>query len=1205
MKNITLQLFEYLLAAQKSNLSIHYNLNKYPAYWFLDDILSFMHIKLEHLAGKGISIQFEKPVLTFSKIEVSVPLEAILDTLERDSIAKEQVPVSTEEFEKTLYLEVEAIMSKLRYQDQGIILVNDWQQILLGVSQSKISLETDLPNKEELEAKVVKLVFEYQAWQDAIKEKQIAHEQCLKEKTFYDEIAALYSDAEVNKKMNLGVGLLYIPGKSSVYHPLLTLAIEVFFDPEKEKYEFIFEKQTLAIDTIVEHVLFGDSEMIQKIQTEVDHLHLDPFDEKIIETTLKKLISYLHPEGNYFSSPVDALLAPEAIPQVLHRSVLFIKEEQSFNGEEKLRPTIEYLSKDHLTSDVISSVISPDFVANAKHQFSFFKNEFIEPMFIWQADSPERKILTYLQEHSAVAVFEEVGIDKRPVAANLITYLIATGKRVLIMGENEETLDEVQALLPPYLTGIHHKIPTKKANYEKLKEGLIHLRRRRENYSISQLEADKVWEEFEALRSQLDDVMNQMIDYRLLSSKNVNWQGESYHPAELAKMMNEFEEQSPIDMIPFDMTFGISDLEIEQFWELRPYFTPENMALLNYNFIDLNVLHDDPEYQKMLELEARYLELSETADAHLKTIFDDATDIKLVQYLSDQLPELMSDVAKIDTIYGNKVLRKSLENPHNHRELAKVLTDVNDAIVRIDSNEVPTDEKKACIQLLNDMLEVATSDLLLLDIQDSEQLVKFYTSRRAELMKAMDVAHLILIFNEGVKALASSHTSQSFGGITAAEIGKMDDYYNAATLHLSKVEFEIYWLRVKSHFIRIYQPIIHQPHVHPACLTLFEALQEDQIDKFKEILTQIVDLMARRHAFVTFGEFIDQISSVMPTFTASIMSEEVVNPEAIPNFKEAFAKGQLEQFFSQFQAYDPVLLEQETSRLKDQLLKLQTEMLEIECWRKLESIDLDLLNKMIESLEDEQPTSEEIDQNLALISQAIFMPLRENSANKNLDPNFFDLTLFIDASCSNIIRMTELVHSHKAVVFGNENEQPLIPLQLREEDNEKLKEKFGENLKKFGELYFETSLFDLVVNSAAWEAQVALSIPVNETIAAHISQAEGPINKQLHLTEVHQEIFETLTKMGYEVKYPIEIEHLHVDFLIIGQSNTLALNLLGITQSSKEKIEQQLRTEIELKQSNLNIHTIQSVQFHLDANKTMLDLYDRLERLNIYPSKNK
>ena len=1196
---MTLQLFEYLLASQSSNLSVNLNLNRYPAYWFLDEIMSFEHMTLERTVGKGISLQLQKPIFNMQQIEISAALTAILNRLQQTNLTDDQIPISTVELKKTLDFEVEALVNKFGDPSQETIIINDWQQILLGVEQSRILLTENIRNEEDLEITASDLVEEYQDWQDALKEEEMAYAEFLKEEAFYENILKIYKPTEVNKKMNLGVGLLHIPGKTSVYHPLLTLEIEVSIDETTGLCEFIFETSTLMVDVILEHVLFYEVETARGLRQEIDQMYIDPFEEGVIATALKKIIKQIHPEGNYFSSPVDALLAPEDMPQILHRSVLFLREEQIFNGESKLNFIVDHLLNNQLPSNVIGSIVDPNFIAKNKHQSKTSEDNLLESTSLWPAKGPEQEILTHLNKHHAVAVLEQNKTDKMTVVANLITYSVATGKRVLIMGENEEELDDIRHALPSFLNGLYHKIPAKKANYKDLKEALEQLREKTENFSISSTEVNKIWEEFDALQDQLNDAIATTIDYSLLSSQKVNWQGKAYQPYELAKMVSELDGQGHLsdDRISLDMTFEVEDSVIEQFWKLRPYFTPENMALLKYDFIDLNELNDHDEYQQMLALEARYLALSEEAGPQLKGMFDEKIDIKFIQYLFDQLPQLMTDVVKIDTVYGNKIMRKALAQPQSHRELTEVLKEVEKEILKIDASEVPVEEKKESIQSLNQMLDVASADLLLLDIQDPKQLVEFYNLRKLEMMQALDVAHLILIFNDGAKAL-----SQTFNGITSDGVEMMDVLYDAAALHLSEVEFEIYWLRVKSHFIRMYQPIIHQPHVHPVCLKLFEALQVDHVNDFKEILEEITELVIKRQAFINFGEFMDQISVVMPAFTAQVMASEVRDDEVAPDFKEAFAKGQLAYFFEQFENYDLETLEQDVERLIVQLSKLQAEMLEIECWRKLELLDAEILRQTIRLLEQERTSPPEINQNLILLSQAVFMPLNENKAIETLDPNLFDVAILIDGSRSNITRISELMHSHKAIIFGNENEKPLNPLRLREDDQLKLVEKFGENLQKFGEDYFGASLFDLMVNSAAWEAQVELPISTSGRILSHVKTENQSVEKEWK-TDIHKEIYDTLVKMGYDLTCCVEVENMLFDFVISGGTNDLGLHVFGTAPLSREKIEQQIERERQLRDVGFNHYTISAMAFSLDAHKTMLEVYDRLERLNIYPVK--
>lgn len=1197
---MTLQLFEYLLASQSSDLSVNLNLNRYPVYWFLDEILTFKQTTLVRTEGKGITIQLEKPIFNFFELKISPALESILILLQQDNMTADQIPISTDELEKTLHYEVEAILNKFEDLNQEMMIANDWQQILLGISQSRITLTEDIRNKEKLATTASTLVEEYQIWKEMLEERKNAYAEFLKEETFYKEILSFCHEKKANEKMNLGIGLLHIPGKSSVYHPLLTLEIEISINSEG-LCEFIFETQTLCVDATLDHILFYETEATHALRNEINQMSIDPFDEEAVAVALKKLIKQIHPEGNYFLSPIDALLSNANTPQVLHRSVLFVREEQAFIGESKLGMVIKHLVSHKWPTDVVGSIIDPNYVAKGDYNSSAYADDFLEPISIKATDGPELKILSYLNDHHAVAVLEQNQADKLAVIINLLSYSVATGKRVLVMGENETELDKIGLGLPYFLKGLHHKIPAKKANDEQLKETLIQLNEKIINFSISPTEADKVWEAYEALKCQLKEATTATVDYRLLSSKKVSWQGDMLYPYELAKIISELDLQLTEDLIPLDMTFEIEDAVIEQFWELKPYFTPENMALLNYDFIDLNELNDYDEYQTMLKLEAHYLDLIHKADDQLKGMFDEKTDIKFIQYLFDELPKLMTDVAKIDTVYGNRILRDALDGLERHSELTKILKEVDNEILKIENASVVVEEKKTAIQKLNQLLEVHSTDLLILDIQDPQQLVDFYNQRKFEMMQALDIAHLILIFNDGAKAL-----SPTFNGITSDGVGMMDVLYEASTLHLSEVEYEIYWRRVKSHFIRKYQPIIHQPHVHPVCLKLFEALQLDHVDTFKETLEEITELVIKRQGFVNFGEFMDQISAVMPDFTTSIMSAE---DEVMPDFKEAFAKGQLNYFFKQFETYDAEALAQEVEELSASLSKLQAEMLEIECWRKLETLDIELLKETIQKLGKENTSTSEINQNLISLSRIIFMPLNENQALENFDPNLFDLAIMIDGSQSNILRISELMHSHKAVVFGNDKDKPINTLKLFEDDQLLLAEKFGENLQKFGEEYFESSLFELVAHSAAWEAQVKLPNATTATSKRILEQSEIHTHKientQRWTTNVHEEVFNTLQHSGYDLTCGVRLSNITFDFVISGSSNDLGLNIFGATTLSKEKIEQQVEKEQQLRHVGLNHHTISAMTFNLDANKAMLELYDRLERLNIYPVKKK
>jgi len=1205
MKNITLQLFEYLLAAQNSNLSVSYSLNKYPSYWFLDEVLSFDNIQLENVNEGKARVKLQRSNVSDQEINMSMGLSTILNLIQYNNTGSDQLLISKDELENNLLLEAEIVKRKLENKSKGVILINDWQQLLLGVDQAQILVEE--AKQENLETFIEEVLAEYEEWQVALKQRNLEKERLLKEQEIFDYILTLNNNTDNTNKINLGIGVLYMPDEPSIYHPLLTLDLEIVVDSSETNIELIFADQSLQVDDILDHVLFYNLDVVKQVRLFTSEMKVSPFDDNIVATILQKIIKHIHPDGRYLSSPADAALAPKGVPQVLHRSVLFVRGERPHSeGVDKLKLISEYLSNNNIPSDVIGSIVDPNYISQSKH--TPYKISGLDPFFIWATDGVEKQMVNLLDQNNAVAVFEEEKVDSSFIVANLITHLMATGKRVLVVGEDDLILDKIREAIPPYLSGLHSKLSAEETGLQKLKHDLAHLLEKKDYYKLPNLETDKISDEIGQINSKLNGIARRVVDYRELGSKKVFWKDKRYYPYELAQLILKLGGRNYLngDNVPLDVRFDMKDSEIGKLWELRPDFTPENMSLLNYDFIDIDELTNYTEYQKMLVAEEKYLQLVRE-DANLEEMFDNTIDIRFVQYLYDQLPKLMKDISEIKTSYGERILKKALSDLGNYHALASSLDRINRGIEDIEFLDGSKERRDALIQRLNEMLDIELSDLPILYNIDLNQLAEFYSVKRAEMTSALRAAHLILIFNEGAMAL-----SGNFKGISAAGINTMNILYKAAALRLSKVEFEVYWSRVKSYFIRVYQPIIQQEHIHPACIDMYEALVNDHLSEFREVLEEIGNLTRARQNFVIFGKFINQIGEMMPKFTTSIMSDQNIDVATPPDFKEAFDQGKLNGLFEQLHMYESEFLEQEVEELKEFQLKLQHEMLEKESWKTMHFVSESVLLETIALLErgsfsndDEANKMNDLDEvidNVLSIFPALFMPLRENEIIKKFDPDLFDLVIFVNASSANIMRITELIHAHKAILFGKESTHINSPLNIRQKDLQMLLSTYGEALQSFGKQYFEASLFNLVANSAAWDAQVKLPKSATQVSIKNIGKNIKSGAEKCE-TPIENEIFEDLVKIGYDVKCKIKIGKVMLDFLIIGESNNLAVNVVGDIQLQREAIKTQIEHEMELRRKGLNIRTIQAVHYYLDSRKTLMDLCDDLERLEIFPVK--
>ena len=1195
MKNDTLRLFEYLLAAKNRNVDFEYNLSKSQRHWFLDELLSFSNVKLKQLADGITCISMHRPPVTKQHVEVSALLVAILELMQYQETDDQRLLISKDELEKTIRLEANAIKSKIEAKDCDTIIINDWQQLLLGVNKAQVPITVAIRNAAKFEAFIQQVSTEYQEWQTAIALKKVAENQLIKEQTIYDEILKLANE-DYATVLELGVGILQIPGEPAINYPLLTAGINIIVSPVEEMFDLVFKEPTLSVSEIINYLLFHDLKTANKIKYNVNMMKINPLDDSEIAPILQKIRTLLHPDMSYINSPLDEAQGT----QLLHRSVLSVRKSHPDRGLEKLEAVVNALSAGNKPADAILSITDPNYSCRLKSSL----NELDDALFIESTAGIEGRLLNLLQQHNTVVAFEETAEDKISVIANIITNLIASGKRILIVGEATQALIKIQTALPAYLDGIYNELSPHKFCGETLKKALTVLFDKRAYYNLADLKTQKTVAEIKEITAQLTAMIAKIVDYRELGSKKIFWKGKRYYPYELAQLISKLGGKYYLagDNIEPKMRFEMKNSEIQKFWELRPYFTRENLALLNYDFIDPTELKNYHEYQKMLLAQANYLKL-EQVGAGFKSVLDNVSDIRFVQYLFDQLPKLIQDVAQVKTNYSKQILNKSLASLENFHTTAATLERLN----RLFKEKLPADEaadqetaliaNKKLINKLNELLAIPLDDLPNLTKQNEAQLLAFYLDKKAEMSLAIQAAHSICSFNEGAIALHNS-----FKGISAKSLEMMSTLYQAAAFHLSKIEFEICWSRVKAHFTRLCQPLMQQEQLHPVCTDMYEALKNDDINEFNEILTEVENLLKKRQNFLTFGNFICQIGDMMPLFTTAIMSEESFDTAVIPNFKDAFDQAKLNGLFAQLHNYESQLLEEATGYLQEQLLHLQHEALEKVSWGDNHLISQSDLLATIDLVENAQLLNADVMNSVALAFKALFLPLNENVTIAKIDPNLFDLVIFADAHTANITRLTELTHAHKALLFGHKTDKLANSLALSERDFQKLASKFDEKQQAFSQRHFKESLLKLVTNAVSLDAYVKLPKQTASILVDQLGQHVKSGAKRCD-NAVEAEIFEALTKLGYEVKCKVKIGKITLDFLVVGQKSALAINVVGDIQMQREEIKSQLEQEMNLKITGLSLCIIYASQFCLNSRKTLMDLRANLEKLAIYPRK--
>jgi len=1197
MKNVTLQLFEYLAAAQNSNLSVDYNLNKYPAYWFLDEILFFRNNKIEKLNDGRTCITLYKPSFKEIKVDVSDRLTKILKLTQQTDIEDDIGLLAPHELEIMLNLERDTLTSKLMDKTKNSIIVNEWQQLLLDVDSARITMDQALNQATVLTTVIQGFFQEYQAWFVKMKQKRLDKIQRVKAQEVYDYLMRFNHNMPACNKLKLGVGILNIPGEKQIYHPLLTVGVEVFADPLAGICELILKEEKLEIDHILEHILFCDLEAAGQIKTQINSLNIGLFDDEIIASVLQKIINHVHPDGKYLTSQAVDESEEITIPEVMHRTVLFIREDKEDSGTRKVKSIINHLSAGNEYSDALGSIVNPNHEASGSVKGEYTINEY-EREIIPCTDSFGDDVLELLEKFQAVAVTVTHKADEAKIlaVAKLVTQFVAMGKRILITSVAPAQLGMLKDELPAYLKTFSNDLPVYRTEYSKIKNDLNHLLNKLVSFETASAKMIDIGEEITKIKTELTAITNEFVKYRELGSKKVQWKGKYYYPHELAQFISKLGGLDTLagDSIPQNVAIDAEDAMMKKMWDLRPYFTAENMELLNFDFIDVSEIKAYPEYERLLMLEEGFKELLQTENK-LTLPDGEQMDADFAQHLIDKLPVIMNGISSIEAPFANRLFKRIIGHVQNHNMLLYVMNEINDGIRRLEFFSGTNEEREEIISLLNAQLELSVLDLPVLPEYGHRQLVGFYADKKNELEALLRVSHMILKFNDESQKIAPQ-----FKGIKDTSLVKLQALYNTAALCISEIELEKSWLKVKDHFLKEYEILLHKEHIHPSCTQVYDALVRDKLNGFKESIEQIEELMRRRENFVTFGDFIDEIGQIMPFFTKAVMSEESSNEANFPSFKEAFDQGKLNNLFDELQAYEFEEFINKIEQRNLRLVNLQLELTELQSFKKQQTIEPLRIKETIKLLEKDRVSNDEVALNLIKIFPVQFLPQNANDAIKNYDPTLFDLVIHLDASRSNIMSLSELTHAHKVVVFGNDDELQDNVLTIKNEDSQKLVNRFGQTMHRFGISYFDESLFTLITDSAAWDSRLDLENDISkEKLVVHHANVKAGVKKCDTLTK--SEIFDALIQMGYTVKCKVEAMDCVLDFVIVKDESVFALNVVGDVQLSRDEILAQIETESQLRSLGLNLHIVHATCYHLNPRKTLEELCNQLANAKITP----
>ena len=619
-------LFEYLLALRHLSYEPIKDVRKHEHYFYLDQLLIHPGCRLvKNEQHQMTYFEVARPEFKEDYPSVSLFLQKLYELIDFQ-YQNESVEVKTlDVIENQMMIKLQELKQRLT-EPTVCIKLTVWDQFLLMTDEQQLPVAV-------VSERLVK--FESFNWQAAHeqyiaqwvtwKEKRVKKRQTQKFYNYLFQLMQEIKDGGAPLELMLGSGILQYETTSAIYYPILTMKLEITFDADRGVAMILPSTQggTLELETLSSIKLANNQEILnlrQQIRAEL----LNLFDVKKHETWLKQFIHLMHPSA-VFTTDESAHYASN-VPVMLQRQVLYVRQTSDALLKEDLRQTIQYVEEGNKIPKTIQAILQSDTSTVEPHESREWEQLAKSLLLPLHANEEQRDIVKRLSTNIAVTVQGPPGTGKSHTIANLISHLLANGKRVLVTSEKDKALrvlmekipSEILPLCMTYLGGDRQALEHLERSVRHISQGLTE-----HDQKSLEKEIHSLNHQLEMIRRQMSLTKRNIIKFMELDSKTISYHEQMYQPYELTGLLNTTYQQYRwfTDKIDMSDDVPLSDEEFVWLWELKCELSNEYETLLQYEWPDMNQLPRVEQYESLLHQKAvlqRELQAMQVAPLKLK-----------------------------------------------------------------------------------------------------------------------------------------------------------------------------------------------------------------------------------------------------------------------------------------------------------------------------------------------------------------------------------------------------------------------------------------------------------------------------------------------------------------------------------------------------------------------------------------------------------
>jgi very-short-patch-repair endonuclease len=404
----------------------------------------------------------------------------------------------------------------------------------------------------------------------------------------------------------------------TIHHPLFTTKLDIELDTDKGVITVKPTNQGYKLElNILSGISLPNMEGIQNIGRLARYKDVLEEDVKDLSSQFMQLVD----AGGRTSDIGETLLPTKNAVGHLDEYVILLRKKDNQVLKNDLEQIIELMQEeDYPVPATIDSIVGNQINEETIHNLKW--DEVGTDLYFPLAANEEQKdIARRLATNYGLTVQGPPGTGKTHTIANIVSHLLAHGKKVLITSQKENPLkvlkdkipEEIRDLCVPVLGGGRDSLREIEKSIRTISEKLG-------NASTEKLEAEitRSKEELDKSRRKEAKLKSQLLEYSKSERTEIEYKGNVMTKADAAKMLIEepLDYKWILDKIQLNTNLPISEEEFLSLWGLRGRLKKEDLYLKESILPETDFLKSPEEMKKWLNLGRDLKHKNDTAIVH-------------------------------------------------------------------------------------------------------------------------------------------------------------------------------------------------------------------------------------------------------------------------------------------------------------------------------------------------------------------------------------------------------------------------------------------------------------------------------------------------------------------------------------------------------------------------------------------------------------